>query len=90
MAFEIHKLKREESMADRPIATRRLYYNVDKTMLVEQGDQRARTLACAPGDPIPELAVAKKESAPGKAGKQVPNKAQKPAENKESTHGGQK
>jgi hypothetical protein len=74
-------------MSDRPKADRRLYFNADRTELVEEGDPRGAFLACASGDPIPETTkqdkpaepeTKAKDKAEDKAAPKVPNKGKKP------------
>lgn len=83
MTLEINFLAKETSVSNRPIADRRLYFTADRSALVEEGDTRGAFLACAPGDPIPELAGEKAApKAEDKAAEPAENKAAAPAPNK--------
>jgi hypothetical protein len=76
MGLEIQRLEKETPLStNRQIANRRLYWNADHTMLVEEGDVRGAFLACAPGDPIPETKAADKTE--DKAAPKSQNKGKK-------------
>lgn len=55
-------------------ATERLYWDEERTVLVPEGDERGRYLACAPGDPIPEIDAADE---PVEAEKPEPDETEK-------------